>query len=326
MSSFIAKLGAGLCIGVTSLFSLGANAAYPEKPIRVILPYPPGGGGDLLIRAIQPMLEKRLGQPIVVDYKTGAAGNIGAQEVVNAPPDGYTLLLGATNNFVINQYLFPKMGFDPATALAPVTVLIDQPYVLVISSKVPAQTFAEFAAHAKTQTGKLNFASPGSGTVPHMSALMLSDQLGAKMVHVPYRGSQPAVMAVVGNEVQLFLASYGIIAGQIAEGKMRPIVVAADKRLPLLPNVQTAAEAGVPPGILLGNWWGLAAPKGTDRAILQRLAREVKAVMDDPEIQKKFVTQGSVPVGSTPEEFSSRIQVESGQWKNIVEKTGVKIE
>lgn len=326
MNRFIAKLRTGLCIGVTSLFSLGAHAAYPEKPIRIILPYPPGGGGDLMIRAIQPMLEKRLGQTIVVDYKTGAAGNIGAQEVVNAPPDGYTLLLGATNNFVINQYLFPKMGFDPTTAFAPVSIMIDQPYVVVISSQVPAQTFAEFAAYAKANPGKVNFASPGAGTVPHMSALMLSDQLGAKMVHVPYRGSQPAVMALAGNEVQLFIASYGIIAGQIAEGKMRPVIVAANKRLSLLPNVPTAAEGGVPPGILLGNWWGLAAPKGTDPAIVQRLARDVKAVMADPEVQKKFVNQGSVPIGSTPEEFSSRIQIESSQWKNIVEKTGVKVE
>jgi len=326
MIRFIAKLRTGICIGVTSLFALSAHAAYPEKPIRIILPYPPGGGGDLLIRAIQPMLEKRLGQSILVDYKTGAAGNIGAQEVANAPPDGYTLLLGATNNFVINQYLFPKMGFDPVTAFAPVTVLIDQPYVVVISSQVPAQTFSEFAAYAKANAGKLNFASPGAGTVPHMSALMLSDMLGAKMVHVPYRGSQPAVMALVGNEVQLFIASYGIIAGHIADGKMRPVIVAADKRLPLLPAVPTAAEGGIPPGILLGNWWGLAAPMGTDRAIVQRLAREVKAVMDDPEIQKKFMSQGSVPVGSTPEEFSSRIQAESSQWKKIVERTGVKVE
>jgi len=326
MTKLLASFRAWVCVGVTSIFVLTAFAAYPEKPIRIVLPYPPGGGGDLLIRAIQPMLEKRLGQSVVIDYKTGAAGNIGANEVVNAVPDGYTLLLGATNNFVINQHLFPKLGFDPGVAFAPVTVMIEQPYVVVISSQVPARTFNEFTTYAKANVGKLNFASPGAGTVPHMSALMLSDQLGAKMVHVPYRGSQPAAMALAGNEVQLFIASYGIVSGQIADGKVRPIAVAADKRLALLPNVPTSAEGGLPPGILLGNWWGLAAPKGTDPAIVQKLARDIKAVMDDPEIQKKFLSQGSVPIASTPEEFRDRIQIETRQWKNIVEKTGVKVE
>lgn len=310
----------------TALLALNVMAAYPEKPIRVVLPYPPGGGGDLMLRTIQPALEKRLGQSIIVDYKTGAAGNIGALDVANAAPDGYTLLMGATNNYVINQFLFPKMGFDPLQVFAPVSIVAEQPYLVMISSKLEARDFDAFARHAKANAGQLIFGSPGAGTVPHMSALMLSEHLDAKMLHVPYRGSQPGLLALVNNEVQLFIASYGIVAGQVSGGKMHPIAVAADKRLEVLPQVPTAAEIGVPPGVLLGNWWAVAAPSGTDAAILQRLAREIRAVVGDPEVRKKLVGQGSVPSADTPEEAGKRMQAEARQWKAIVDKTGVKID
>lgn len=324
--NLLARLRIALMASTLLFLSLTAAAAWPEKPIRIVLPYPPGGGGDLVLRTIQPMLEKQLGQTIVVDYKTGAAGNIGANEVANANPDGYTLLMGPTNNYVINQFLFPKMGFDPLTAFAPISVLVEQPYLVMISAEVPAKDFAEFSKYAKAGTTKLNFGSPGAGTVPHMSAQMLSDYLGVNMVHVPYRGSQPGLLALAGNEVQLFIASYGIVAGQVAAGKMRPIVVAAEKRLEVLPNIPTAAEVGVPPGVLLGNWWGLAAPRGTDKAIVTRLASEIRTVMSDPQVRRKFAEQGAIPIADSPDDFANRMRTESRQWKAIIEKTGVKPE
>jgi tripartite-type tricarboxylate transporter receptor subunit TctC len=300
--------------------------AYPVKPVRVVLPYPPGGGGDVIIRTLQPGLEKRLGQTLVIDYKPGAAGNLGMMEVVKAAPDGYTLVVAPTNNFVINQYLFANMGFDPQTALAPATMLVDNPYLVAVSAAVPANTFAEFAGYAKANRGKLNFGSPGNATVPHLSGLMLSDWLAASMVHIPYRGSQPGLQALVANDVQLFLVSYGIVSGLVSSGKVRALAVASPERLKAVPTVPTTGEAGIPPGVISGNWWALAGPRGTDPENLGRIAREVRAVLADPDIQQKLVEQGAVAIGNTPAEARERMRSEAQAWKAIVEKTGAKVD
>lgn len=326
MDTIFGKLRAAFTACATLIFVCHAAAAYPEKPIRVILPYSPGGGGDLILRTIQPLLEKRLGQPIVVEYKPGAGGNIGAGEVARAAPDGYTLLLGATNNFVINQFLFPRMGFDPLQAFAPISLVVEQPYLVMVSSQTGANDYREFSKFAKANAGKLNYGSPGAGTVPQISALMLSQHLGADMVHVPYRGSQPALVALAANDVQLLIASYGIVAGQMSKGKIRALAVAADSRLESLPDVPTAAEVGVPPGILLSNWWGLVAPRGTDEAIVQRIARELRAVVKDVQTQNKLAQQGSIVVANEPEDFAKRIRTEAREWKAIIDKTGVKLD
>jgi tripartite-type tricarboxylate transporter receptor subunit TctC len=312
-----------IALGAGSLLASCAFAAYPEKPIRVVLPYPPGGGGDITIRILQPLLEKRLGQPLVVDYRAGAAGNIGTREVVNAVPDGYTLLLGATNNFVINQFLYPQLGFDPLQALSPVAMLTDIPYVVFINASVPAQTFAEFASFARAHPGRLNYGSPGNATIPHLSAFMLSEALGAAMVHIPYRGSQPGVQALLANDVQMFVISYGIAGTYLASGKLRALVVAAPQRLKVLPSVPTISEAGIPPEVIPSNWWALAAPKGTDSVIIDRLSREIRGVLADAEIQKKYADQGAIPIGSSPAELSEQMLHEAQTWKAIVAKSGV---
>jgi len=303
-----------------------AMAEYPEKPIKIVLPYPPGGGGDVVIRTLQPAVEKRLGQSIIVDYRPGAAGNIGMTEVIKAAPDGYTLVLAPTNNFVINQFLFKTMGFDPLTAFAPVTMLVENPYLVTVSAAVPAQTFADFAAYARANPGKLNFGSPGNATVPHLSGLMVSDHLGARMVHVPYRGAQPGLQALITNDVQMFIASYGIVVPFLTSGKARALAVSGNERLKALPAVPTAAEAGLPAGILFSNWWGLAAPRGTAAAVVSRLAQEFRAAAQDPEIRKKFLDQGAIAINNTPAEFSDQMRIEAQAWKNIIEKTGAKLD
>jgi len=319
--------GCRLVLAIASLsFAAAAFSAYPERPVKIVLPYPPGGGGDLVLRNLQQALEKQLGQPVIIDYKAGAAGNIGTLDVVNAAPDGYTLLMGPTNNFVINQFLFPKMGFDPLAALTPVSLLVEQPYLVTITGALPARDYAGFADYAKAHPGKLNYGSPGAGTVPHVSALMLSDQLGARMVHVPYKGSQPGVQALVANDVQLLIASYGIVAGQIAAGRIRALAVAADQRLPALPQVPTTAEVGLPPGVILANWWGIAAPRGTDPAIVERLAGALRAAVNDPDVQRKFVEQGTLPIANSPAQFAGRLRDEARAWKDIITRTGVTIE
>src|SRR5207248_8467474 len=265
------RLGVVLALVATQ----AAAAAYPEKPVRVVLPYAPGGSGDLIFRSIQPGLEKRLGQAMVLDFRTGGAGLIGVREVVKAAPDGYTLLFGPTNNFVIDQHLHKALGYDPLQALVPVTVVADTPYLLVINATTPATSYAEFAAYARANKGKLNYASPGPATVPHLSGFMLNEAMGAEMTHVAFRGNAPAIVALLAGEVHMIVHSYGSIAPMFGAGRLRALAVAASERLKVMPDVPTTAEAGIPEGILLSNWWGLAAPRGTDADIVNRLAREI---------------------------------------------------
>ncbi|MSQ72628.1 MAG: tripartite tricarboxylate transporter substrate binding protein [Betaproteobacteria bacterium] len=311
-------------VAIAAGLSGTACAAWPEKPIRVVMPYAAGGTGDLILRLLQSGLEKRLGQSLVIDYRTGAAGNIGVQEVVKAPADGYTLLFGPTNNFVINQFLYRNLGFDPLQALVPVTIVADTPYLAVISDTLPARNYAEFSAYARANAGKLNYGSPGSATVPHLSGFMLSEAIGAGLVHVPYRGSLPATQALLANDVQLMIHSYGLIAGHLASGKLRALAVGAAERIKALPGVPTTAELGIPAGVIPGNWWALAAPRGTEPAIINRLALEIRAVLEGTELQKKYFEQGWIAGGAPPAEVAERMRNEAPAWKRVVERSGAK--
>lgn len=313
-----------LLAALLGAMTLSAKAAWPEKPVKLILPYAAGGLGDVLVRTVQAGVQARLGQPVVIEYRTGASGNIGVQEVIRSAPDGYTLLLGPTNNFVINQYLYSNLGYDPLAALAPVTMLADTPYLVYVNAQVPVTTYPEFAAYAKANAGRLNYGSPGNATVPHLSAYMLSEVMGARMTHVPYKGAQPGVQALLANDVQMFIFSYGISGPLIAAGKLRALAVASGERLKALPNVPTAAEAGIPAGVLLSNWWAIAAPRGTDGAVMNRLAADIRAALMEAEVQKKYQDMGVIPLGNTPAEALERMRAEARSWKAIVEKSGAK--
>ncbi|TAK81684.1 MAG: tripartite tricarboxylate transporter substrate binding protein [Betaproteobacteria bacterium] len=319
----LCRLFVAIALVAGALSALPAVAAYPDRPIKIVLPYSAGGIGDLLLRAVQPELEKQLGQNLIIEYRTGAAGNIGTSEVVNAAPDGYTLLYAPTNNFVINQFLFSNLGYDPLQALAPISLLAETPYFIFINSQVPATNFKEFTAYARAHPGKLNYGSPGSGTVPHLSAFMLSEALGAHMVHVPYRGAQPGVQALLTNDVQMFIISYGLTGPLLAAGKLRALAVAASHRFPALPDVPTTAEVGLAPDVILGNWWAIAAPKGTDPAILRRWSEAIAIALRDPGVQKRYAQAGAVPAPTTPAECAQRIASDARGWKAIVEKSGV---
>jgi tripartite-type tricarboxylate transporter receptor subunit TctC len=313
------------CAALTVLASPLAHAAWPEMPIRIVVPYPAGAAGDVIVRQMLPALQARLGQPLVVDNKAGAGGNIGALEVVRAKPDGYTLLLGATNNFVINQYLYKGMGFDPLQALVPITRLADVPSVLFINSSVPAVTWREFADYAKANPGKLNFGSPGNGTAPHLSGLALSDAIGAQMIHVAYKGAQPGVTGLLGNEVQMFLVGYGVGGAHLSSGRIRALAVVANERLKILPDTPTAREAGVP-DVILSNWWGLAAPRGTDPGIVKRLSEDFRAVQALPATQQFLSAQGFVGAANAPDDFARQLSREAAQWQAIVKKSGATID
>lgn len=313
------------CMLVLSVITGVAQAAWPERPIRVVVPYAAGAAGDILIRFMQPALQERLGQPIVVENKPGAGGNIGTQEVVRAKPDGYTLVLGATNNFVINQFMYRNMTFNPLESLAPVTKLMNAPSVLFVNASHPSSSYAEFSRYAQANPGKLNYGSPGPGTTPHLSAWALSEAMGAKMIHIPFKGAAPGIQALVSNEVQLFLVGYGVAAGQLSSGKIKALAVANNERLQAAPEIPTVREAGLP-DVILSNWWGVAAPKGTDSSVLGRMATEFKRVLDLPSTQAFLARQGFVSVGNSPEQFSRDLGVEALEWQAVVKKAGTRLD
>lgn len=239
--------------------TLSRAAAYPERPITVIVPYAAGGAGDVTIRLLAPSLEKTLGQPLIIDARAGGGGTIGARAVASSAADGYTLMLGAANNFAINQFMFPKVKFDPLAEFALITKVADVPSVFYIPAALPVKTLAEFVAYAKSQPGKLSYASPSVGTTPHLAVERFKQAAGIELVHVPYRGAPPAMQALLANEVQLYLAGWGVGRAHVESGKVRAIAVAAEKRLPGV-DVPTLIEAGYA-GFVASNWWGLAAPK-----------------------------------------------------------------
>ncbi|WP_413816440.1 Bug family tripartite tricarboxylate transporter substrate binding protein [Pigmentiphaga sp.] len=254
------RRGALAALLLLSAFSAGAQGAdtWPSRPIRVVVPYAPGNAGDVTFRIVQQELEARLGANFFIDNKSGASGNIGAEDVVRAAPDGYTLLLGATNNFVTNQFL-ATLRYDPTRDLVPISVINNAPAVVVVNASLPVNDLVELTAYAKKHPGKLNYGTPGSGTAPHLIGALYAQSAGIELVHVPYRGSPPAVQALLAGDVQIFFASAGIstVAGHIASGKLKALAVAAPQRMPALPEVKTTVEQGMPWWPATGGGWPL---------------------------------------------------------------------
>ena len=297
---------------------------YPSKPLRLVIPYAPGSLADAVPRLIQPALEQKLGQRIVVEHRPGAGGNVGTQAVVSAPPDGYTLVMAATNNLVINQFVFRDMKFDPLADLAPVSLIAEVPLILQAHPGVPAATLREFIDHARAHAGKLNYGSPSTGTIPHLAMEMFARAAGVQLVHVPFKGGAPAVNALLANDIQAMLIGYATTAGQVRAGQIRPIAVASATRLQALPAVPTFAEAGFADlaAAVPSNWWGMAAPKGTPAAIVQRLSSEVRAALQDPDARRKYHDLGLTPVGSTPQQFAAGLPEQAKKWEAVLRVLG----
>jgi tripartite-type tricarboxylate transporter receptor subunit TctC len=303
-----------------TLFMPGvARAAFPERPITVIIPYAAGGAGDVIARLLSDMIEKKLGQPLVIDTRAGGGGMIGAKAVASAAADGHTLMMGATNNFVINQFMFPKTSFDPLTEFVPITRIAVVPSVMYMNPSVPVKTLGEFVAYAKANPGKLSYASPSVGTAPHLAIERLKQMTGIELVHVPYRGAPPAMQALVTNDVQLYLAGWGVGRAFVESGKVKALAVASEQRLPNVPDVPTASESGVP-GYVAENWWGLAAPKGTPQAVIDVLHAAVKAALQDAAVVRKLAELGFLPGGDTPAQFTRDAQAEAAIWRETVAK------
>jgi tripartite-type tricarboxylate transporter receptor subunit TctC len=299
-----------------------AAQAYPTKPIRLIVPFAPGGGNDNVARLVGKRVEESLGKPIVVDNRPGAGGVLGAEAAAKSPPDGYTLFLGGVGSHAVNPNLIRNLPYDPIKDFAPVTLLAQAPLVLVVHPSVPARNIAEFIAYARKNPGKLNFASNGNGSSSQLAAVMFDSMAGVEMVHVPYKGLSPALTDLLSGDVQVMFSSVVAIVPHIKAGKVRALAVTGKTRLALLPEVPTLAESGLK-GYEASSWYGILAPAGTPREIVVKLGAEFSRAVRQPEVARSLVAEGAEPVGSTPEEFAAHIRAELARLGKVIREAKI---
>ncbi|CAB5682533.1 Argininosuccinate lyase [Delftia tsuruhatensis] len=302
--------------------SPGAVQGFPKSPIRVVVPYPPGGPTDVVGRVVTARLGEALGQPIVVDNKAGASGMVGAAMVAKAPADGYTLLVNASIH-VINPYVYASAPYDAFRDFEPVTQLVDVPLVLVVGNALPARSLQELIAHARAHPGQVNFGSAGNASSQHLSGELFRLKTGAQMQHVPYKGSSPALTDLMGGQIQLMFDSMPSAMPFIASGRLRALAVTSARRSPSLPDVPTMEEAGMP-GFHTSTWYGLWAPRSTPEDVVRKLWSEARKVLDEPQVAAQYRRLGAEPVGSTPAEFARYIQAEARKWEEIVKASGAR--
>jgi tripartite-type tricarboxylate transporter receptor subunit TctC len=315
-----------LILGLTAVCFMGIAAGqdYPSKPIRLVIPVGPGSLADVVPRLIQPALEQKLGQRILIEHRPGAGGNVGAQAVLASPADGHTMLMAPTNVLVINQFVFRDMKFDPLVDFVPISLIAEVPLILQVHPSLPAHTLGELIGHAKANPGKLNYGSPSTGTIPHVAMEIFARTAGLSFVHVPFKGGAPATNALIANQIQLMLIGYATTAGQVRGGQVRPLAVASATRLAALPQVPTFGEAGFPDleAAVPSNWWGMVAAKGTPMPIVQRWASEIGAALADAQTRRKYEELGLTPVGSSPEAFAAGLPGQAGKWQAVIRDIG----
>jgi tripartite-type tricarboxylate transporter receptor subunit TctC len=304
---------------------IGWSQSYPSRPIKVIIPFPPGGPTDVLGRIVAQKLGERLGQNFVIDNKPGASGMIGADMVAKSAPDGYTLLVNASLH-VINPSLYEKPRYDAIADFAPLSNLADVPLVLVVSAKMPINTVKELIAWVKASKTPINFASSGNATAPHLAGEAFKVAAGIEnMQHVPYKGSSPALTDLLGGQVQLMFDSLPSSQPFIKAGTLKAIAVTTQRRSSALPNIPTIAESGLP-GFNFSTWYGMWAPASTPQAIVEKLSTEISQITRLPEVREKFLALGAEPVGNTAEEFSTFNKSELAKWARIVRQSGARVD
>ncbi|MGE8367268.1 Bug family tripartite tricarboxylate transporter substrate binding protein [Cupriavidus basilensis] len=320
-----------LAAGAVLLSTLGlaqpalAEAAYPAKVIRLVVPFPPGGSTDTLARLLAEQLKEELGQSVVVENKAGAGGNIGGDAVAKAAPDGYTLLLAAAGATVINPSLYARMSYDPVRDLAPVTMLAREHNLMVVNPSIPARNLKEFIAYARTRPGTLSFGSPGNGSPAQLAGELLNQSAGIKLQHVPYKGSGPAVADLIAGHITMMIDNMPALLPYVQSGRLRALAVASDKRASALPDVPTMEEAGLK-GYVVTAWKGLMAPAGTPRPIIARLHDATAKILARPQMRKRLVDLGAEPVGNTPEQFAAQIRSDTAWWAALVKSTGTTLD
>lgn len=320
LPKIIVSTTAGILLALTTL---AAAQDYPTKPVRVIIPFPPGAINDTVGRLIATELTNRLGKQFIVDNRAGAGGVVGTELAANAPKDGYTLLVVSLVN-TVNPWLY-KLNYEPIKSFAPIAFVASSPNILVVNPQVPAKTLAEFIALAKKQPGKVQYASGGVGSFMHLGGELFKLSAGVNLLHVPFRGGGPAMTDVMGGHTNAAFATIPTATPQVKSGKVRALAVGASKRQAALPDVPTADEAGLP-GYHVSNWVGLVAPVGIPSAIVDKLNKEIAAIMESPEMQKQLENQGLEFISMTPAEFGTFMEKELAQWGRVVKEGGIKAE
>jgi len=300
-----------------------AQASYPNKTVKLIVPFPPGGGNDVIGRVIAQKLTDRWGQTVVVENRAGANGIVGLQALTQAAPDGYTLAVGAAGPLAVNPSLYARLPYDPLKDFTPITNLVNFPLLLVTHPSVPAKNVRELVAFAKSKPGQLSYASPGSGNSGHLAGELFNTMAGVQTVHIPYKGQGPALTDLVAGQVQMLYSSIPSVIQQVRNGQLRGLAVGSAKRLPSLPDIPTISESGVP-GYEAYSWVGLVAPANTPADIVRKIHRDVAEILNDKEVADKLNQQGALPVGDTPEEFTLYIKNEIVKWGKVVRDANIK--
>lgn len=327
MKFFTPWLHAGLLATAALTTSLAAPAQtmdYPDKPIRLVVPYPPGGGTDVIARIVQERFQVLLGQPLIIENRGGAAGAIGTDIAAKSPPNGYTVLFTLSSH-TINPAIYPKLPFNTAKDFEPVGMVASLPQILVASPDFPAKTVAELVALAKAKPGSLSFASVGNGSPGHLAGELMKLRTGIEMTHIPYRGGGPAITDVLGGQVSLLWVSIPAAAQFVKSGKLKAIAVSTQKRGAAFPDVPTMQESGVP-DFEVDSWYAMFVPAKTPQAIIKKLNGVINTVVHEPAIQAKFLAQGSEGVGGTPEELGKVVSAELIRWKKLIKDAGLKVD
>lgn len=310
--------------GVTPVSSALAQQPYPNKPVRFITPYAAGGAGDIMARLIAPKLSENLGQPVVVDARPGGNTIIGSELLVKSRPDGYTIML-ATNTHVLNALLLPKLPYDTIKDFAPVAIMSSSDLVLVVHPSIPVGNLQELLALARSKPGQLTYATASGGGSTHLAAEQLSIAAGIKMQHIPYKGSGPALVDLVGGQVNLYFSAPLSINMHVKNGRLKAIAITGATRSPVLPDVPTFTEVGLP-AVDTGAWYGIVAPAGTPKDILGRLASEVGNVVNSPDLKEKLATQGMKPLTSTPDGFAALINADMAKYARLIKAANIKLD
>jgi tripartite-type tricarboxylate transporter receptor subunit TctC len=304
---------------------------YPSKPIKIVVPFAAGGTTDLLARAVGAELQKSMGQSVIIDNRPGAGGNIGADVVAKSPPDGYTLLMGTVGTHAINQSLYPKMPFDPIKDFTPVSLVASVPNVMVVNKEFAEKNHItdvkSFIAYAKAHPGKLNMASSGNGTSIHLAGELFKNTTKTYMVHVPYRGSSPALTDLMAGQADVMFDNLPSALPFIKGGRLLPLAVTSSKPSAALPGVKPLASyGGELAGFEASSWFGILAPAGTPKEIVNKLQQEIAHSLSAPAVKEKMISQGADPVGGTPEQFAAHIQAETKKWTKVVKESGAKVD
>jgi tripartite-type tricarboxylate transporter receptor subunit TctC len=309
-----------------------AQSAWPNKPVKIIVPFAPGGTTDILARAIAPELSKAFGQSFIVENRAGAGGNVGADAVAKSAPDGYTLLMGTVGTHGINKALYPNLPYNPVKDFAPITLVADVPNVMVINAekaaKLKINSVTDFIQYARANPGKINMASSGNGTSIHLSGELFKSMTGTFMVHFPYRGSSPALLDMIGGSMDVMFDNLPSSLPHIRSGKLKALAVTSTTRSGALPDTPTMEQAGGPSlkGYDASSWFGLLAPAGTAPDTVNRIQQEVAKSFNKPEIKEKLLSQGAIPGGNTPAEFAAKIDGEIKKWAQVVKASGAKVD